>query len=269
MEERRAAAREPKEEKAGRSVEMTGRTVDEAVIAALEELGAQSDEVKVEVIGEGTKGLFGLGGRYVKVRVTEVSPEERMMRRGRRFLEDVIRGIGVDAFVDGRVGEDRVVRYNVRGSGAGLLIGRRGQTLDALQLLVRQVVLRAGRGEERLRVVVDVEGYRERQQRALASLAQRVARQVRLTGRPVALEPMNALERRLIHLALADDPEVETHSEGEDPYRRVIISPARWPEANQGKELGKEAGQESNEAGTGATGEATTSEDGGSGARAE
>lgn len=202
---------------------MTGRTVDEAVIAALEELGVESDEVKVEVIGEGTRGLFGLGGRYVKVRVTEVPPKERLMRRGRRFLEEVIRGIGVDAFVDGKVGEEDVIRYSIRGSGAGLLIGRRGQTLDALQLLVRQVVAKGAEG--RFRVVVDVEGYRERQRRTLEALAQRMARQARLTGRPVALEPMNALERRVIHLALANDPDVETYSEGKEPYRRVIIAP--------------------------------------------
>ncbi|MGE5482157.1 MAG: RNA-binding cell elongation regulator Jag/EloR [Bacteroidota bacterium] len=229
-----------------RSVEMTGRTVDEAVIAALEELGVESEEVKVEVVGEGTRGLFGLGGRYVKVRVTEVPAAEKLMRRGRRFLEDVIRGIGVDAFVDGKVGDESVLQYSIRGSGAGLLIGRRGQTLDALQLLVRQVLSKST--EDRFRVVVDVEGYRERQQRTLEALAQRMARQARLTGRPVALEPMNALERRVIHLALAGDPDVETHSEGKEPYRRVIIAPARrafWPangEAEADKETGSDAG---------------------------
>lgn len=214
-----------------RSLEMTGRTVDEAVIAALEELGVESDEVKVEVIGEGSRGLFGLGGRYVKVRVTEVDQKERWMRRGRRFLEDVVQGIGVDLSVDGRVQADGSIFYDLRGSRAGLLIGRRGQTLDALQLLVRQFVSKVA--GERVRVLLDAEGYRQRRAMSLSNLARRVAQEVRQTGRPVTMEPMNAAERRIVHVTLSEDPSVETHSEGKDPFRRVVVTPVQTDRAEE------------------------------------
>lgn len=210
-----------------KAVERRGRSVAEAVAEALQELGVPAEKAAVEVLDEGTKGLFGLiGARLARVRVTVRDDIEQRIGAGRSFLEAVLGEFGVDAVVDGAVESDGMVHFRIAkrgGRGLGAVIGRRGQTLDALQYLTN-LVSNKGLGE-RARIVVDAEGYRERRAEALQKLACRFAERVKSEGRKVALEPMSALERRIVHLALQDEAGVETYSEGEEPHRRVIIAP--------------------------------------------
>ena len=204
------------------SVEKTGKTVDDAVLAALIELGADKDDVEIEVIEEGAKGLFGLvGGRQARVRVTV---KESRLDRAREFVEQIINLLGVDADVKiESQGEYSVLQ--VEGRHLGILIGRRGETLDALQYLAN---LAANRGrdsdESRVRVILDAEGYRKRRENTLRSLAHRLAERVKREKRRAVLEPMSPLERRIIHTALQDDEAIETFSEGDEPFRRVVVA---------------------------------------------
>ncbi len=140
------------------------------------------------------------------------------------FLTGVLERMGVEAALETRLDEDNIVVINIAGEDLGLVIGRRGQTLDALQFLVNQVANKSG--GVRVRIVLDAEGYRERRAEALAGLARRMADRARRERRKVTLEPMNALERRVVHLALANVPGVETYSEGQEPERRIVIAAA-------------------------------------------
>jgi spoIIIJ-associated protein len=203
-------------------VEKTGKTVDEAVTACLTELGVDRDSVTVEVVEEPSKGILGLfGGKLAKVRVTLVeSPAEIALE----FLNQLTVAMTVEAKFD--VSEvENGIRINITGSDLGILIGRRGDTLDSLQFLTNLTVGR--RLTERVRIFLDVEGYRKRREETLISLASRLADKVKRTGVRVVLEPMNAHERRIIHSALQDEWKIATFSEGDEPYRRVVIAPKR------------------------------------------
>lgn len=201
-----------------RSVETRGRTVEEAVARALEMLAMGEGDVEVEVLESGRSGFLGLGSREAAVRVTvkETRPE-----RAERFLRAVLAAMQVDLDVQCRETEEALY-IDMMGREAGLLIGHHGQTLDSLQFLTNVAAAKAGDGP---RIVIDVEGYRRRRADALTRLARRLAERVRRTGERLVLEPMNAQERRVVHLALADDAEVMTSSEGEEPNRRVVIEP--------------------------------------------
>lgn len=205
-----------------KSTEARGRSVEEAVSNALEELGVGRDQTEIEILEEPTKGLFGLiGNREARVRVTV---KERKEDVARRLINDVAGAIGMDVTVSSRQDEE-YLHLDVRGDELGILIGRRGQALDALQYLVN---LAAGRvSSERQRIVVDVEGYRRRREETLQRLAERLADKVRRSGERTELEPMSAHERRVIHLALQDNPYVTTYSEGEEPFRKVVIEARR------------------------------------------
>lgn len=237
-----------------KSIEKTGRSVEEAIQQALNDLGAERDAVAIEVLDEGSKGLFGLlGGRLARVQVSlkdepAVTSEERPsvaeateagivedrvdnveLERAEAiqvacdFLEGVLTRLGLDVGIETREGDEQIVHMNITGEGVGLVIGRHGQTLDAIQYLTNVVANRNARS--RVRVVIDAEGYRIRREGVLNNLAERMANQVITNGRKAVLEPMSALERRVIHLALENTDAVETYSEGEDPYRRVVIVP--------------------------------------------
>ncbi|HLN61899.1 MAG TPA: RNA-binding cell elongation regulator Jag/EloR [Symbiobacteriaceae bacterium] len=202
-------------------VEKSGRTVDEALVAALDELGVPSDRVKIEVLEEGKGGFLGIGAKPALVRVTL---KESRKERVEEFLDEICSTMEVDVQV--QVREDGEYLYaDVEGSEAGILIGHHGQTLDALQYLLNLVASKVG--ESGQRVVLDVEGYRKRREETLTKLAARLAERVQRNGEPMVLEPMSAHERRVIHLALQDNPYVVTGSEGEDPFRRVVIQPKR------------------------------------------
>lgn len=225
------------------SVEKTGRTVDEAVQEALKALGLMRDEVEVEVLDEPARGILGLvGQRPARVKVTAKETAEagaagtiEVSGKAVEFLKELLMHMGfTDVSVNAREA-DGVLRLDVEGKGLGGLIGRRGATLDAVQYLVNLVAGRYARAtgrrgaadEERLRIIVDAEGYRAKRAKSLERLAQAVAERVRREGRSATLEPMNPMERRIIHLAVQGCDGVTSFSEGEEPYRRVVIAPAK------------------------------------------
>ncbi|HLS91442.1 MAG TPA: RNA-binding cell elongation regulator Jag/EloR [Limnochordia bacterium] len=209
-----------------KSVEKTGKTVDEAIQAALEELGVKREEAKIEVLDEGAKGFLGiLGARPARVRVTVDNSLDAKVNAAREFLAGLLERMNVNAEIETEIGEDQLVYIRMSGRRMGVVIGRRGQTLDAIQYLVNLVANKLP--GPRARIVLDAEGYRAKRAETLRNLATRLAAKAKSERRKTVLEPMNALERRIVHLALADDAEVETRSEGEEPYRRVVILPKR------------------------------------------
>ena len=202
-------------------VEEEGRTSEEAVRAGLEKLGLGREYVLVEILEEGTRGFLGLGGRAARVRLT-VTPTGSQLLHGRRLLEGLLRLVGVDAGVTVQEIEG-VLRLEVRGEDAGLLIGKHGQTLDSLNFLFTRILSR--QLGERAQVQIDVEEYRDRRRNLLIQRALKLAEQVKSTGEPVALEPMSPIDRRTIHVTLQRDSGVRTSSEGEGGLRRLVISP--------------------------------------------
>ena len=218
------------------TVEATGETVGEAKWAALRELelrhpGLDKTAVQFEVVSEGERGLLGVG--YAPARVVASVPaasievtavdESGLASDVRSLLARITGALGVEARIDVREDDESVVATCVA-SDAGLLIGRHGQTIDAIQYLLNAISYR--RGEERKEIVVDAAGYRERRRATLESLALRTAEQVRASGEPAGLEPMTAVERKVVHLALKERAGVETRSEGTEPNRYVVVVPA-------------------------------------------
>lgn len=202
-------------------VEKTGRTVEEAVEAALQELGVGREAVDVEVIGENeARGFFGfLRQKGVRVRVTPRPDQGEFAAEFLRELGDLLE---LPLKVTASQGE-RHITVKVEGEDLGLLIGRRGQTLQAVQFLVNVIASR--KSADKKFIMVDVQNYRERREQMLGRLAQRMADKAVRLGKEVALDPMNAQERRMIHVALQDDPRVQTASRGEEPFRNVVIIP--------------------------------------------
>jgi len=202
-----------------KTVEKTGKTVEEAVDLALKELNAKKEDVEVEVIDEGSRGLFGLLSRMAKVRVTlKKKPEERAVE----FLKGLFDILNIAPDIDTVYEEDGLCRIEMRGKDLGILIGKRGATLNALQFLTSLVANKESL--EHKRIVLDVEGYRKKREKVLRELAFKIAKRVKETKKSIALEPMPPSDRKIIHSALQNDSRVKTHSEGEEPYRRVIIS---------------------------------------------
>ena len=249
-------------------VEMTAKTVDEAVAKALKELNITAEEAVVEVLEEGKKGFLGMFSKDAKVRVTakevaapvveeiieeevkveveteveetvkEEAPaatEERAVRepkkfvvndeavaKAREFLQKVFNAMKIEVVMEKFVNKnDGTVTFKLHGADMGILIGKHGQTLDSLQYLTNLVANK--NSAERVRVIIDVEDYRDRRIETLNRLAYRLADKVKRSGERVALEPMNPHERKIIHMALQNDRRVTTLSEGDEPYRHVVI----------------------------------------------
>lgn len=204
-----------------RSVESEGATIEQAVEQAVAQLGVGSDEVDVEVLSEKGRSFLGFGrGGSVRVKVTvKESPRER----AEALVVEILRTFDPKARVKTREEDDHTL-VEIEGDDLGLLIGRHGQTLDALQYLVNLGANR-GRSENRRRFVVDIEGYRKRREEDLIDLARRVAGKVAATRNAVTLRPMTAFERRVVHVALQPSDEVETLSEGEEPDRKITVMP--------------------------------------------
>lgn len=218
------------------SLEISAKTVEDAVEQALAKLGKSRDEVDIEVLSRGKSGLLGLGAEDARVRVTlrpppsPPLPEIDVALVAKETLELMLAAMGMDASVDAKavpqdMAEEQSVSLalDITGEDLGILIGRRGETLTALQYLVNLMVSR--RLKAHAGVMVDVEGYRERRRNALRGLALRLADRVSSTGRSVTLEPMPSLERRIVHLALRDHPDVITESIGDGESRKVTITP--------------------------------------------
>lgn len=203
-----------------RVIEKTGKTVEEAITAAVLELAVDRNQVKVDILEEpAKKGFFGLFGKSLaKVRV---SYENDIGVLAAEFIHNVCEAMKIDA--DTQVSKDgERWHINITGPELGILIGRRGDTLDALQYLTNLAV--AKKLSERVRIIVDVEGYRLRREETLVRLAKRLSEKVKRTGTKIVLEPMNPHERRIIHTTLQDESRISTFSEGDDPNRRVVIS---------------------------------------------
>ena len=199
-----------------RCVEVSAKNAELAIAQALEQLGVTREQAQIEVLDEGRAGILGIGSRDAVVRVTKI---ETIEDRAVDFLTEVTAKMGAPAKVESKMGEDSM-NVELSGENMGMLIGHHGDTLDALQYLTSLVVNRGA--ENYTRVILDTEGYRDKRAKALAQLAERTAARAIRTGR-VALEPMNPYERRILHTTLQDHPRVTTYSEGEEPYRRVIV----------------------------------------------
>ena len=203
-------------------VEKTGKTIDEAVNAALSELGCEKDDAQIEVVDEGSKGLFGLfGSKEVRVRVSYEAPQAQKPHRAEEFLTGLFEKLGVSANLSLTEDDERIT-VDVTGDNVGILIGRRGETLDAIQYLTNLVTNKGQ--EEFTRVTVDVENYRQKRKETLVALANKIAARVEKYKRNVVLEPMNPYERRIIHETLQQNPAVTTFSTGEEPNRKVVVA---------------------------------------------
>ena len=236
--------------------EFSAKTVDDAITAACQDFFVTSDKLDYEVLEEGSSGFLGIGAKpalikarvkedkeivkeSVKEPVKEVMKEEKksvketakvsnidareVEEAAKKFLGEVFDAMEMEVIVDARYDDaEKALDVDMRGEEIGILIGKRGQTLDSLQYLVSLVV---NRGQaDYIRVKLDTENYRQRRKETLENLAKNIAYKVKRTKRPVSLEPMNPYERRIIHSALQNDRYVTTHSEGEEPFRRVVVS---------------------------------------------
>lgn len=201
-------------------IEVSAKTVDDAITEACQKFTVTSDKLEFEVIDEGKAGLLGIGAKpaIIKVRV-----KSSMEDKAKDFLKDVFAAMNLTVVCDVKYDEaESTMDIELSGDEMGILIGKRGQTLDSLQYLVSLVVNKDV--ENYVRVKVDTENYRKRRKDTLENLAKNISFKVKRTGRTVTLEPMNPYERRVIHSALQNDKFVETHSEGEEPFRRVVVS---------------------------------------------
>ena len=205
-----------------KQVTATGQTVEEAVAQALAQLQTTEDRADVSIIDEGKKGIFGIFGS--RPAVVKVTLKQDPLEETRKFLSRVCEKMG--AHVEIEVKKDgKHVNFLMEGEKIALLIGKRGQTLNALQYLTQLVLNRLS--DQHLTVVLDAENYRERRNQTLAQLAYRLAQKAVKTGKDVTLEPMPSYERKVIHTALAEDKRVKTFSSGTDPHRFVVISPVK------------------------------------------
>ncbi|PKM88285.1 MAG: protein jag [Firmicutes bacterium HGW-Firmicutes-12] len=205
-----------------KSIEIKASTVDEAVKQAIKELDLSIEEVEIEVIEEPSKGFLGIiGGKLARIKAT---PKDDTITKARKYLENITEKMGIKANVISQESTE-YIKMTISGESMGVIIGRRGETLDALQYLTNLVVNR--KRQERRRIILDAEDYRERRADTLEKLARRLSEKVKRTGQRVFLEPMNPQERRIIHTALQNDIYVTTLSEGDEPYRKVVIMPRR------------------------------------------
>lgn len=201
-------------------IEVSAKNVDDAVIEACQKLVVTRDKLEYEVIEEGSNGFLGIGSRpaVIKARV-RASVDGKAVD----FLKEVFAAMNMAVVIDAKFDEtDNNLDIDLSGDDMGVLIGKRGQTLDSLQYLVSLVVNKDA--QDYIRVKVDTEDYRRRRKETLENLAKNIAYKVKRTKRPVSLEPMNPYERRVIHSTLQNDKFVTTHSEGDEPYRHVVVT---------------------------------------------
>jgi len=204
-----------------KTVEATGKTVEDAIQKALDELKIEKRNAEINILSEPTPGFFGIiGSREAKVRVSiKSSPEEFIPS----FLAGLLELMKIRADIHYKESRENNRYYQIKGKNLGTLIGKRGQTLNSIQYLLNIAYHRNFNTRER--IVLDVENYRKRRERTLKRLALSMADKATRLGKRVVMEPMTPQERRIIHLTLADNNKIETYSTGEDPNRKVVISP--------------------------------------------
>ncbi len=201
-------------------IQVSAKTVNDAITEACQKLLVTSDKLEYEVIDEGSSGFLGIGSRPA---VIKAKVKNTVVDNVKKFLDDVFDAMKLTVLIDVKYDElANSMDIDLSGDEMGVLIGKRGQTLDSLQYLVSLVVNKEA--ENYIRVKVDTENYRQRRKDTLENLAKNIAYKVKRTKRPVSLEPMNPYERRVIHSALQNDKYVTTHSEGDEPFRRVVVT---------------------------------------------
>lgn len=201
-------------------LEFSAKTVDEALTEALIKLEATSDQIEYEVIEKETSGLLGLFSKPARIRVCKKEDVQEIVKN---FLKDLFEKMNIEVEVVMNYNEEEsVINIELKGAEMGLLIGKRGQTLDSIQYLTSLVANK--NREDYVKIKMDTENYRERRKETIENLAKNIASKVKKTRRPAYLEPMNPYERRLIHAALQNDKYVETYSEGEEPFRKVVVN---------------------------------------------
>ena len=203
---------------------MSAKTVEEAIELALRQLDAEREEVEIDVVSRGKTGILGIGSEPATVRVTRLETPNETIKVAKEVLDALLSRMNVSALATLKSAYDEESGgpvFDIQGEDSGLLIGRRGETLRSLQFLANFLV--SQRLQDRVRIVVDVEGYRERRYRTLRTLALRTAERVAATRHPITLEPMPPNERRIVHLALTDNDQVIAESSGEGEGRRITI----------------------------------------------
>lgn len=201
-------------------IEISAKTVNEAITEACQRLGVTSEKLITEVLDEGSNGFLGIGAKPARIKVAVKNSVED---NAKDFLKEVFAAMNLEVVVNIKYDkEENTMDIDLSGDEMGVLIGKRGQTLDSLQYLVSLVVNKDA--EDYIRVKVDTENYRQRRKDTLENLAKNIAYKVKRTKRAVSLEPMNPYERRIIHSALQNDKYVVTHSEGDEPFRRVVVT---------------------------------------------
>lgn len=204
-------------------IEVSAKTIEEAITEACQKLGVTSDKLEYEVVEEGSSGFLGIGSKPAVIKAAVKMVDVSLEDKAKLFLNDVFSAMNMAVVVEVSYDEnEKNMDIDLSGDEMGVLIGKRGQTLDSLQYLVSLVVNKDV--DDYIRVKVDTENYRQRRKETLENLAKNISFKVKKTRRPVSLEPMNPYERRIIHSALQNDKYVVTHSEGEEPFRRVVVS---------------------------------------------
>ncbi len=207
-------------------VEFEGKTTEEAIAQACAHFQLPAESLDIEIISVGSPGIFGIGGRKARVRVNlKAEGDDDLLPQAQELLEHILELMGEKGKVKGRFDEEERLSLSVDAEDAGLLIGKQGQTLEALQYLLTKMIAKKAR--RKVRVFIDIESYRARHQEALTQLALKSGEKAKRSGKPITLNPMNPHDRRIIHLALQGDKEVKTMSRGEGLYKKVVVYPAR------------------------------------------
>lgn len=201
-------------------IQISAKTVDDAITEALIQLGVTSEQLEYEVIEKGSAGFLGINSKKAIIKARK---KETLEDKVRSFLDEMFRTMNMEVVIELTYDEaSRNMDIELKGTDMGILIGKRGQTLDAIQYLVSIVANKDS--EEYIHVKLDTENYRKRRRETIENLAKNLAYKVKRTKKAVTLEPMNAYERRIIHSALQSDKYVSTYSEGEEPYRHVVVA---------------------------------------------
>lgn len=203
-------------------IEQEGKTPEEAIEKALQVLQVSGDKVNIEILDEGNKGLFGLDSKGARVRV---QLKEDLKEKAQEIIFQILKGIRLEGeIIDKSPAESQNLSFDIVVDKKGLLIGKGGQTLEALQFLVNRILNRGRKREEYVGVEIDTDGYRERRQQSLTALARSLAEKAKISGKEVVAEPMSPQDRRIIHMALKDEPDVKTFSRGEGAFKNIVIS---------------------------------------------
>ena len=200
--------------------EFSAKTADEALTNAIIQMETTSDQVEYEVVEEEKSGILGL---FSKPAVIRVRKKENTVDKVRNFLDKTFKAMNLEVEIQIDFDEEeKIINIDLKGEDMGMLIGKRGQTLDSLQYLTSLIANK--KSDEYIKIKIDTENYRQRRKETIENLARNVASKVKKTGRPAFLEPMNPYERRIIHAELQGDKYVDTHSEGEEPHRKVVVT---------------------------------------------